>query len=274
MRYTADMETHHDAVEPRDELRATVLGSGSGGNALAVCRGRDTLLLDCGFSAREVERRLRAAGVDPASVRAVLVSHEHSDHLRGVRVFATRRCVPVYASRGTTAASGLDALVPDARTVEPGARLRFGALSVTAFRTSHDAAEPLGFRFDAPCGSSLGVLTDSGDVTDEAREALAGCTVLAIETNHDEEMLERGPYPWFLKRRIRSAEGHLSNAAAARLVAELASDRLERVVGLHLSATNNTVPLASASLAEALRRLCHRASVGTAAQESSCLLTA
>ncbi|HET6498193.1 MAG TPA: MBL fold metallo-hydrolase [Coriobacteriia bacterium] len=255
-------------------LRATVLGSGSGGNALAVCCGADTLLLDCGFSAREAERRLRTAGIDPASVRAVLLSHEHSDHLRGVRVFATRWRVPVYASRGTTAASGLDAQVPDARTVEPGGRLAFGTLAVTAFRTSHDAVEPLGFRFDACCGSSLGVLTDSGRVTGDARETLHGCTVLAIETNHDEEMLERGPYPWFLKRRIRSAEGHLSNAEAARLVAEVASDRLERVVGLHLSATNNAAPLAAASLAEALRRLCHHASVGTATQESPCLLMA
>lgn len=255
-------------------LRAIALGSGSAGNSLAVCCNGDTLLLDCGFSARETERRLRAAEIDPASVRAVLVSHEHSDHIRGVRVFAARRCVPVYASRGTTAISGLDALVPDARIVTPGERLAIGTLAVTAFRTSHDAAEPLGFRFDAPCGSSLGVLTDSGHVTGEACEILRECTVLAIETNHDEEMLERGPYPWFLKRRIRSAEGHLSNAAAARLVAEIASDRLERVVGLHLSATNNTASLAGASLAEALRRLCHRAAVRTATQESSCPLTA
>ncbi|MDY0088698.1 MAG: MBL fold metallo-hydrolase, partial [Coriobacteriia bacterium] len=219
-------------------LQATVLGSGSGGNALAVRFGPDTLLLDCGFSARETERRLAAANIDPTSVRAILVSHEHTDHIRGVRVFASRRCVPVYTSRGTCDAADLQQLVPDVRVIASGDTVTIASVRVTAFRTSHDATQPLGFRFETPSGTAaLGVLTDTGTVTPEAREALRGCTMLAVESNHDSEMLAHGPYPWFLKRRISSAQGHLSNEAAAHLVSELATGSLLHVVGLHLSTT-------------------------------------
>lgn len=259
---------------PSPVLRATVLGSGSSGNALAVQWGAETLLLDCGFSARETERRLAVAGIDPGSLGAVLVSHEHTDHIRGVRVLASRRRLAVYTSRGTRIASGLDGEVPEVRTVLPGDTFRIGSISVAVFRTSHDAAEPLGFRFEGPCGTALGVMTDTGAITAEAREALLGCDALAIESNHDERMLEDGPYPWFLKRRIASAEGHLSNHAAACLVTELASDRLKRVVGLHLSSTNNTAHLATASLAAALARLGHPAIVEAARQDATCVLTA
>jgi phosphoribosyl 1,2-cyclic phosphodiesterase len=266
------MPSRRNTPEPVPALRATVLGSGSSGNALAVCGSDGTLLLDCGFSARETDRRLIAAGIDPASVRAVLVSHEHSDHIRGVRVFASRHRIPVYASRGTRIASGLEGQVPEVRAIAPGETLTVASLTVTAFRTSHDAAEPLGFRLEGACGSTLGVLTDSGTVTGEMLEALSGCDVLAVESNHDEEMLEHGPYPWFLKQRIRSAEGHLSNGAAAALVTRLASDRLTRVVGLHLSSTNNTARLATSSLVGALARIDHPATVEAARQVESCIL--
>ncbi len=259
---------------PSTVLRATGLGSGSSGNALAVQWGAETLLLDCGFSARETERRLVVAGIDPGSLGAVLVSHEHTDHVRGVRVLASRHRVPVYTSRGTRVASGLDGEVPEVRTVLPGDTVRIGSISVSVFRTSHDAVEPLGFRFEGPCGTVLGVMTDTGAVTGEACEALRGCDALAIESNHDERMLQDGPYPWVLKRRIASAEGHLSNDAAAGLVTELASDRLRRVVGLHLSSTNNTARLATASLAVALARLGHPAIVEAARQDAICVLTA
>ncbi|MBW6468562.1 MAG: MBL fold metallo-hydrolase [Coriobacteriia bacterium] len=266
------MPSDRDTPEPAPVLRATVLGSGSAGNALAISSGEETVLLDCGFSARETDRRLGCAGIDPSTVRAVLVSHEHSDHLRGVRVFASCHRIPVYASRGTRVASDLDGRVPEVRVLVPGETVSIGSIAVATFRTSHDAAEPLGFRFTGRCGRSLGVLTDSGLVTDEMLEALAGCAALAIESNHDEEMLERGPYPWFLKRRIRSAEGHLSNAAAAGLVTTLATDRLASVVGLHLSSTNNTAHLATTALVGALARLGHPARVEAARQESPCVL--
>jgi len=266
------MPSPSDTRRPLATLRATVLGSGSSGNALAVQWGAETLLLDCGFSAREVERRLAAAGIDPGTLGAVIVSHEHTDHIRGVRILASRRGLPVYTSRGTRVASGLDREVPEVQTIASGKTFTIGSISVTAFRTSHDAAEPLGFRFEAPCGTALGVMTDTGTVTEEARDALRGCDALAIESNHDARMLEDGPYPWFLKRRIASAEGHLSNDAAACLLAELASDRLQRVVGLHLSSTNNTARLAAASLTSALARLGHPAVVAAARQETACAL--
>lgn len=261
----------HTASQPQP-LRAVVLGSGSSGNALALCSGDDALLLDCGFSARETCRRLTAAGIEPSSVRAVLVSHEHSDHLRGVRVFASKHRLPVYLSRGTRAASGLDGLVPEVRMLSPGEPLAICGVTVVPFRTSHDAAEPLGFRFEGLCGTVLGVLTDTGVVTPEALETLGGCNVLAVESNHDERMLEHGPYPWFLKRRIASAEGHLSNRAAAKLVTALASDQLVRVVGVHLSSTNNTARLANDSLAAALAQLAHPAAVECASQQEGCTL--
>lgn len=266
------MDTHADTRLKPLMLNATVLGSGSSGNALAVCFGHDTVLLDCGFSARETERRLTAASIDPSSVRAIFVSHEHVDHVRGVRVFASRISAPVYTSRGTRDATGLEREVPEVRVMGSGDTVTVASMTITAFRTSHDASQPLGFRFETPSGIALGVLTDTGIVTSEAREALRGCTMLAIESNHDSEMLEHGPYPWFLKRRISSTQGHLSNVAAAELVSELASDSLTSVTGIHLSTTNNTSRLASAMLTGALARLGHPAQVHTAAQDQPCPL--
>ncbi len=254
------------------DIRVTVLGSGSAGNSIAVTSGGQTVLLDCGFSARETVRRLDSCGIAASGVAAILVSHEHSDHVRGVRVLAKRLEVPVYASKGTRRAASLDVLVDDVREIGPGDPVSLGGMAITAFSTSHDAADPLGFRFDATDGSSLGVLTDTGELTPEAHAVLTGCSTLGIECNHDVGMVEAGPYPWFLKRRILSARGHLSNGAAADALASLTHDTLRRVVGLHLSRTNNTAALALGALSGALDRLDHAANVGTAAQETACTL--
>lgn len=253
-------------------IGVAVLGSGSAGNSIAVTSAGSTVLLDCGFSARETVRRLEACSIDASSVVALLVSHEHSDHVRGIRVLAKRLGVPVYASRGTRRAASLDALVADVREIRAGAPLALAGMTVTAFPTSHDAAEPLGFRFDAESGDSLGVLTDTGALTPEAHETLTSCSALGIECNHDIDMVETGPYPWFLKRRILSDRGHLSNTAAAEALSRLASGTLTSVVALHLSRTNNTAALAFASLCGELDRLGHPATVATAAQEAPCIL--
>lgn len=253
-------------------IRVTVLGSGSAGNSMAVTSASGTILLDCGFSARETVRRLESCGIAPSGVVAILVSHEHSDHMRGVRVLAKRLGVPVYASKGTRRAASLDTLCDDVHEIDPGDPVTLGGMAVTAFSTSHDAVDPLGFRFDAYGGPSFGVLTDTGELTPEARAVLTGCSTLGIECNHDVGMVEAGPYPWFLKRRILSARGHLSNGAAADALAALATDALGRVVGLHLSSTNNTAALALEALTGSLDRLGHRASVATATQETPCTL--
>jgi phosphoribosyl 1,2-cyclic phosphodiesterase len=248
-------------------LRVVSLGSGSAGNATAVSDGATTVLVDCGFSARETARRLASAGIAASSVSALLVTHEHTDHVRGIDVFARRHAedCSVYATRGTQTRSVRDVAWGDAYTVLAGEAIRIGTLDVLPFRTSHDAAEPVGYRIASP-GSAVGIATDTGVLTDEAAEALAGVDILCLESNHDVRMLETGPYPAFLKRRIRSAEGHLSNSDAADALERLASDRLRTVLALHRSRTNNTAELAVSTLEARARRIGLNVTVVVAAQ--------
>lgn len=250
----------------------TVLGSGSAGNAAMVAWGGRAILLDCGFSARETVRRIRAGGSDESSIDAIVVSHEHGDHVRGVRVLARRLGVPVFASRGTIRATRLHERVDDVRVISAGESVRVAGMTVTPFRTAHDAAEPLGFRFDTPDGDAVGILTDSGCFTEAALEVLRGCTRLGVETNHDVGMLVDGPYPWFLKNRVLSERGHLSNEDAASVITALAADRLKCVAALHLSRTNNRGALVREALSEALGRLGHPARVVVTEQDASCTL--
>lgn len=251
-------------------LRVVLLGSGSSGNATAITDGVTTVLLDCGFSAKEVGARLDRAGIAPSSVAALLVTHEHSDHTRGVDVFV-RRYAPgctIVASAGTARAANLGAVsaVSTARCCEPQ---RIGTLEITPFAVSHDAAEPLGYRIDAACGS-VGIATDTGVLTAQALEVLRGVELLGIESNHDVRMLERGPYPGFLKRRILSHTGHLSNEAAAAALGHLASESLSRVFALHRSTTNNTAALAEASLLRQTAALGISAPVTVVSQTELC----
>lgn len=251
--------------------RMVVLGSGSAGNATVITDGPTTVLIDCGFSAREISGRLRSANIDPASVSAILVTHEHGDHVRGIDVFCRRHApeTVVYASSGTRRAGLLDEKAAEVVSVVPGEPLSIGTLTVTGFRTSHDAAEPLGFRVEA-AGVSLGIATDTGVLTQEATEALEGCAVLGIECNHDVSMLEHGPYPAYLKRRIRSAHGHLSNPDAADALERLASDALVHVFALHRSRTNNTPALAGFALQQRLAQLGLSVPVVVARQDEVC----
>ena len=247
-------------------LRVVFLGSGSGGNAVAVTDGSTTLLVDCGFSAREVARRMTVAGLDANSVATILLTHEHADHLRGVEVFARRHGCSVHATRGTRYEAGLDHLDSDVIALVPGEEVRVGSLAVLPFRASHDAAEPVGFRIETVSGERFGLATDTGVLTPEAREALAEVDLLGIESNHDLEMLENGPYPSFLKRRIRSVNGHLSNPDAADALESLASTRLRRVFALHRSDTNNTPILAKRALVARLEVIDLRVPVDVAPQ--------
>jgi phosphoribosyl 1,2-cyclic phosphodiesterase len=234
----------------------TVLGSGSSGNASVISDGETRILLDCGFSARETARRMALVGLDPSAVTAVLVTHEHGDHVSGVPVFARRFHVPIFLSEGTARASTLPAEKGcDLHRVHAGETIALGTLKVTAFKTSHDAAEPLGYVFEAADGARLGVATDTGVVTGELLEALAGCEVVGLETNHDPDMLENGPYPYFLRKRIAGSQGHLSNQAAAAALERLAHDGLRRVVGMHVSQQNNLPRLATAALSACIARI-------------------
>jgi phosphoribosyl 1,2-cyclic phosphodiesterase len=251
-------------------LRVVVLGSGSAGNAIAIGDGAETLLVDCGFSAREISRRLIAGGIDPASVRSILVTHEHTDHTRGLAVFTRRRELVVGATHGTRRAAGLDALEAEVRTLDPGTSHEVGGFRVIPFRTSHDAAEPVGYRIETPAGEVVGIATDTGVLTAEAEEALTECNVLGLESNHDVRMLETGPYPYFLKRRIASERGHLSNEAAATAIERLVSPRLRTVLALHRSRTNNTRDLVLRALERRLSRLGFDGDLVAADQSAAC----
>lgn len=253
-----------------ETLRVVVLGSGSSGNATAITDGTTTVLVDCGFSARETSRRLVACGLDPNSLSALFVTHEHGDHTRGIEVFARRFPMPVYASAGTRGAGRLDLFSEDVRTFSPGDQITVGTLRVQSFRTSHDSAQPSGYRVVARSGQSAGIATDTGVLTPEAAEALAGCELLAIESNHDSDMLDRGPYPYFLKNRIRSDQGHLANHQAGDALEKLAHDRLTHVIAMHRSAPNNTKALVISTLTERLERLGLKVAVTASEQNAPC----
>lgn len=229
-------------------MRFASLGSGSRGNGALVEAGDTCVLVDCGFSAREAERRLARLGRSPRDLAAILVTHEHGDHVGGVATLARRHRLPVYATEGTLRSAGLLAL---GHCVTITAGFTIGALSVQPVAVPHDAADPCQFVFSHR-KKSFGLLTDLGSITAPVVAAYAGCDALMLECNHDSALLAAGPYPAAVKRRIAGPRGHLSNSQAAELLAALDVARLQRVVMSHLSAHNNTVGLARAALATVL----------------------
>ena len=237
-------------------IRLHILASGSKGNAAIVENGLtgEGVLIDCGICKRDFFERTDGAGFDVTKLRAVVVTHDHSDHTKNMGVvlrgLAKAGVVPVvHTSEAIYGASNplREALASVKAPFQPfsaGDTLRLAGLQVRPFRTSHDAADSYGFRFDeAGEGDSLGYMTDTGIVTDEAWEALSGVNLLALESNHDSRMLEAGPYPYMLKQRIASDQGHLSNAQAAEALARLAHPQLRQVVAMHVSQENNTYRL-------------------------------
>ena len=234
-------------------MRVTALASGSSGNAFLVEAGTTRVLLDAGLAAPVLARYLTTHGVAPATLAAIFVSHEHSDHVRGVGGLARRYRVPVIANGATfrAAAAALGPL-PEQVELPTGEECRVGALLVRTFPVSHDAREPVGFWVEAD-GRHVCVCTDLGVPTPAIREPLAAADLLVLEANHDTERLWRGPYPPMLKRRVAGPRGHLANTAAADLLLDLARDGRARAIWLaHLSATNNTPGLAHTTVASRL----------------------
>ncbi len=248
-------------------LRVAVLGSGSAGNAVVVECGARRILLDAGFSCRELERRLRLVGVDPKSLQAVVLTHEHEDHVRGAARFGGKHRVPLYATQGTLDGSGLqEATAAPIEVIRSGVPVEVGGFVVEPFAIPHDAREPVGLVVEAPGGQRLGLVADLGSRSRLAWGRLSGVDLLLLETNHDLEMLRSGPYPWSLKQRIASGHGHLSNHAAADGIPELVSERLAWVVLYHLSRTNNLPPLAYAAIVERLQAERSAAQVAVSSQ--------
>lgn len=217
-------------------MRLFVLASGSGGNAAVVQTGESCVLVDCGISYRQLRSRMRSLGIEPEQLGAVLLTHEHDDHVKGLEVFLRHHPVPVMATAGTVGA--MASPPAEVETLRAGREVRFGDLKVVPVPTSHDAREPVGFVVEAR-GCRVGVVTDSGVLTELLVERLSGCHALLLECNHDRDLLRYGPYPWPLKQRIASRTGHLSNEQACTAVERLAHSGLEVVVGMHLSQTNN-----------------------------------
>lgn len=220
-------------------MRISVLASGSSGNATVVEANGHCILIDCGISYRQLGMRLKQVGVAVTQIEAVLLTHEHSDHVCGLDVFLGRHRVPVLATRGTAAAlGGLD--VDD--TLVSGREQRLGALSLLPVATCHDAREPVGFVLEHG-GVRVGLVTDTGVITELLLERLAGCSALLLEANHDLDMLRIGPYPWPLKQRIMSRSGHLANTQTRAALERLAHGALYSFVAMHLSRENNSPAL-------------------------------
>lgn len=247
-------------------MRFASLGSGSRGNALLVEADGTRVLIDCGFGPRELGRRLARLGVEAGDVDAILVTHEHSDHVGGVARCAARHGVAVFATAGTCAAAAGLAGVRVER-FDSHASFVVGGLEIHPYPVPHDAREPVQFVLSDGC-RRLGVLTDAGHVTPHMVSMLAACDAIVLECNHDPEMLARGSYPRHLKQRIAGRFGHLDNEAAAGLLRQIDVRRLQHVVCAHLSEQNNRPELAVAAVSAALG--CTSDWVGVAGQDDGC----
>lgn len=236
-------------------MRFASLGSGSEGNALLVeaASGATTtrVLLDCGFSAREIERRLGRIGLSIGDIDAVVITHEHTDHIGSALTLGRKWSIPLYMSWGTARAIGADEAPVDLRVLWGDESVAVGDLSLLPYTVPHDAREPLQYVFsDGAC--RLGVLTDVGVSTPHITSVLSGCDALVLESNHDIEMLATSRYPASLKARIGGLHGHLNNGAAAEILASLDRSKLRHLVAAHLSQQNNLPELAQTALSAVL----------------------
>ena len=236
-------------------LRYCSLFSGSSGNCTYVGTGNGGILIDVGVSARRITTALKERDIDPASIRAVLLTHEHSDHVSGLRVLCKQYHWPVVASQGT-----LDALIVNEQVTADqqlymlpvDRQLSISGLLITPFAAPHDSRECYGYRLDTEDGRSLAMTTDLGYMPQKVLDTITGCQFLHIESNHDPDMLRNGPYPAWLIHRIRGQGGHLSNDECAAVLPQLVNAGATRIVLAHLSEHNNTPALAQQTACNAL----------------------
>jgi phosphoribosyl 1,2-cyclic phosphodiesterase len=229
-------------------MRFALIGSGSAGNATLIDSGSTALLIDCGYSMREFESRAAALNFDPASLAAILVTHEHEDHAGGVVPLARRYDLPVYATRGTrVAAESRVGPLRDWQQISSHASFRIGDIEICPVPVPHDAREPSQFIFETAM-TRLGVLTDLGSLTPHVVAEYRPCDALVLEFNHDPALLAQSAYPAQLKRRIASDYGHFSNAQAISLLQAMRPPRLKRLVAAHLSERTNRPDLVAALL--------------------------
>jgi phosphoribosyl 1,2-cyclic phosphodiesterase len=255
------------------KLSVCVLASGSRGNAIHIDDGETALLIDAGLSGVELQRRMDQKGLNPKNITAILVSHEHSDHIQGVGVLSRRFKLPVYINEGTRLATGSSlGKLTTVKSFTCGHTFSVDSLTIHPFSISHDAEDPAGFTIGSN-GCKVGIATDLGIVTGVVKTHLTACNILIIEANHDPKMLIDGPYPWPLKQRIQGRSGHLSNADTAELLQQLLHENLSHVILAHVSEENNTPEKALQTVEEALNG--SQVKVHVASQASgSCVLSA
>ena len=249
------------------------LASGSEGNCLLISHGTTHILVDAGISMRRIKTSLAQLGLTMDHIDAILLTHEHSDHTCALTTLCKHHTTPLYASRGTASqlCYRIAGIQPQLRVVDRGAVFTVGDCRVTVFSTSHDSRESVDYRIDCPDGS-IGILTDTGYVTDEAADALTGVELLVLESNHDVDWLRSGPYPYYLKERILGLQGHLSNEDAARFAVAMAQRGTQQIVLAHLSRENNTPARALETVQRALcaSRLSPTVTVAPRSELSQC----
>ena len=218
------------------------LNSGSNGNCYYVGNDQDAVLIDAGISCRETERRMKQQGLDMSRLRAIFITHEHVDHISGIKSISKKYKLPVYATAGTFKTSNLDVDGGIMTTIQAFETIRIGDLAVTGFPKQHDASDPLSF-FISCAGINIGVITDVGTACEDVVRHFKECHAVFLETNYDEKLLDEGPYPLHLKKRIRSRVGHLSNHDALNMFLEHRAPFLGYLLLSHLSEQNNSPEL-------------------------------
>ncbi len=227
------------------------LASGSKGNSLFVSCGNSSILIDAGLSGVEIERRLSLSDIDPESLTAIIITHEHSDHIKGAGILSRRYKLPLYITQKTYGACQNLGKIDELRFFECGTAFTIDQIQVNPFSISHDAEDPAGLTLGYK-KLKIGIATDLGIATTLVKEHLKDCNLLYLEANHDPDMLINGSYPWHLKQRIKGRMGHLSNADAKILVSELKTDQLKHVILAHLSEENNCPQKAAREVSEGL----------------------
>ncbi|WP_223669179.1 MBL fold metallo-hydrolase [Kangiella shandongensis] len=232
-------------------LKVASLGSGSKGNSTLIATKEATVMVDCGFTLKETVKRLQRLEVEPSCIDAILVTHEHQDHISGVGPLSRKYDIPVWSTRGSLL-SGKCGKLNAYSIIEGFQQFAIGDLSVIPLSVPHDAREPCQYLFQA-YGKQLAILTDLGSYTSEIIKALQSCHGLLLECNHDEDMLWNGPYPRSLKQRVAGPLGHMSNRQAIELLQKVFSDDLELLIASHISEQNNCPKLVQESVAESIQ---------------------
>lgn len=223
-------------------MKAVALASGSSGNCFYVENDKSSILVDCGISAKRILERMEILRLNPAKLKGIFITHEHSDHTRGTDVFARQLNLPIFATRGTIDNGFLCSNDELINSIKKDETTKIGGLDVEAFSKSHRAAEPVSYTVSN--GKKVSIITDLGYACKKVNEQIAESDVLFLESNHDLKMLESGPYPYFLKNWVKGDSGHLSNMQASLAVLEYGNAKLKNVILSHLSQTNNTPPVA------------------------------